>query len=482
MLLDVIAIAKNKQYLVLDPVQQEQSSYKPLAHLISKKQSLLNASNIILSSVNRLRSAQNDLNRSRTADFQSELKSLRHNWRLKKSGNIILGDLSYRKAGSRYPHSGTFEVIKNELSNSPSSCNSSPNSSIIQSQNVLDVLIPSDLEGLSYIHVSIHKDDKTLYESDLPIPTYNSNQTTTQLNWQKKLEDAQNVLFCKELFSQLAREAVQLQLPIPALVIGNKIIITLFTGTQLVIGLCSSQIKNNKKVIEDDIKPNQITKKEHKQVLEHSLHQMLREIHYQALHQPMPHPAKATTQGIISKKRFYAGPECTDRQTLIDCQKNETILEKITAQAQHMVLREQTMKVIDKLVLELKDPLIIAHCLTLNTPTFCSIKINIVSYGYENLNRTPLVVHIKTKSLVVIGRDSRKFNLSYEPEELRHLILSHISYHQLYGLQNLAKVLGWKVLHFTSSCGLVLPTDDENTNSGSNSPASILLSSANNER
>ena len=29
--------------------------------------------------------------------------------------------------------------------------------------------------------------------------------------WQKKLEDAQNVLFCKELFSQLAKEAIQLQ-------------------------------------------------------------------------------------------------------------------------------------------------------------------------------------------------------------------------------------------------------------------------------
>lgn len=182
------------------------------------------------------------------------------------------------------------------------------------------------------------------------------------------------------------------------------------------IGLCSSQTKN-KKAIEDDIKSNLITEKEHKPVLEHSLHQMLREIHYQTLHQPMPHPATATLG--ISKKRYLAGPECTDRQILIDLQKSETILEKITAQAQHMVLKEQTLKVIDDLTLELNDPLLIPHCIALNKATFCSIKLNILSYGYEALNRTPLVIHVKTKTLTVINRDNKKFNLSYEPEELR---------------------------------------------------------------
>jgi mediator of RNA polymerase II transcription subunit 17 len=41
--------------------------------------------------------------------------------------------------------------------------------------------------------------------------------------WAPKLEAAQNVLFCKELFSQLAREAVQLPAPIPHLVVGHQI-------------------------------------------------------------------------------------------------------------------------------------------------------------------------------------------------------------------------------------------------------------------
>lgn len=47
-----------------------------------------------------------------------------------------------------------------------------------------------------------------------------------EIPWQQKLEAAQNVLFCKELFNQLAKEAVQLQASIPHMVIGNQITAT----------------------------------------------------------------------------------------------------------------------------------------------------------------------------------------------------------------------------------------------------------------
>lgn len=46
------------------------------------------------------------------------------------------------------------------------------------------------------------------------------------LHWQQKLEAAQNVLFCKELFTRLAAEAVQLDASIPHMVVGNQIMAT----------------------------------------------------------------------------------------------------------------------------------------------------------------------------------------------------------------------------------------------------------------
>lgn len=57
------------------------------------------------------------------------------------------------------------------------------------------------------------------------------------MHWQQKLEAAQNVLFCKELFNQLAKEAVQLQAPIPHMVVGNQIVATILPGIQIIIAL-----------------------------------------------------------------------------------------------------------------------------------------------------------------------------------------------------------------------------------------------------
>lgn len=51
----------------------------------------------------------------------------------------------------------------------------------------------------------------------------------TQL-WHVKLEAAQNVLLCKEIFAQLSREAVQIKSQIPHIVVKNQIISQPFPG------------------------------------------------------------------------------------------------------------------------------------------------------------------------------------------------------------------------------------------------------------
>lgn len=258
-------------------------------------------------------------------------------------------------------------------------------------------------------------------ELSLPMPQVLPQETS----WQQKLENAQNHLFNKELFAQLAREAVQLQLPIPTTVIGNQIIASLFPGIQLSISLCHTSINAKIKHQKQSV-PALPSKQDsiNKPVLEHSLHQLLRELHHNALHHPMPHPTTATLG--ISRKRYLAGPEAYDRQTIAESNKCETILEQIIAQTQHDLLRLRTMHMIDALASEIKDPIIVAHWLCLNSATKSSVKINIISYGYESLCRTPLVIHIGTKTLKAICRDGRVINMSYEAQELRYLLLNQV--------------------------------------------------------
>ncbi|XP_054154405.1 mediator of RNA polymerase II transcription subunit 17-like isoform X2 [Oppia nitens] len=424
-LTDVLTVVKDKRYMILDPVSQETNDMKPITALIAKKKALQVASQILSNGAERIRVAQSEATKNRATDFHTELFHMRQNWRLRKKENSILGDLSYRSAGSRFPHTGTFEVTKNE---DQVSTGTGPRAS------ALKVKVPADLEGGSFFQVKTQK-------------------ANADLNWHQKLENAQNVLFNKELFAQLAREAVDLKLSIPTTVIGNKIIASLFPGVQLSIVLCHTTI--NGKIMHQKSSPLAIPSKQdspNKPVLEHSLHQLLREMHHNTLHHPMPHPTTATLG--VSCKRYLAGPEAYDRQTIIEMNKNDTILEQIISQTQHDLLRLRTMYMIDTTASEIKDPIIVAHWLCLNSATKSSVKINIVSYGYESLCRTPLVIHISTKSLKAILRDGRVINMSYESQELRYLLLNQISQHQIFAIQALSKPMGWKVLSLNINVGV----------------------------
>ena len=107
---------------------------------------------------------------------------------------------------------------------------------------------------------------------------------------------------------------------------------------------------------------------------------------------------------------------------------SESILEQIIRQGQHVVLRLRTMFVIDSIAREIRDPLIISHWNVLNSPTLSCVKIIIMTHGYDTLQRTVLVVHVGEKTLKCICRDGRVLHMSYEPQELRDLILCQVTH------------------------------------------------------
>ncbi|XP_046418232.1 mediator of RNA polymerase II transcription subunit 17 isoform X1 [Neodiprion virginianus] len=464
-LADVLSIVKEKKYMVLDPVPQEVPDVKPMVQVYARKKALSGAGQVLLFGAERLRNCQNELARSRaTPDFHIELLRLRQNWRLKKVSNSIIGDLSYRTAGSKYTQTGMFEVTKAEEEekvwssppaspnpNSSSSSNSTPSQSHTSSNSkvnpsALRVTIPSELQGVAYIEVLCQKDQEDLCSANISLLNGGTNSSNADMHWQQKLEAAQNVLFCKELFSQLAREAVHLRAPIPHMVVGNQIMATVLPGIQLIIGLCHST-GNDKK---PSAPPPQKT--EHDHVLEHSLHQLLREVHHKNTHHSFPHPSSGPIGP--SKRRCLAGPNAADRYELLEMTKSQTLLEQIIQQAQHFFMRLRTEYVLDTIAKEVKDPLIVSHWNALNSPTQSCVKINILTHGYDTVCRTSLVVHVGEKSLKCVCRDGRVMHMSYEPQELRDLIFCQIYQHQITAVQALAKCMGWQFLANSSHLGL----------------------------
>ena len=293
--------------------------------------------------------------------------------------------------------------------------------------------------------MTIQRDNEQLVTSaNLTSPT----TKPVELHWQQQLEAAQNVLFCKELFSQLAREAVSLQAPIPHMVVGSQITASLFPDIQLIISLCHSTPHSSTKS-GSSASANK-SANDHSHVLEHSLHQLLRKVHRGNINPDGPGLSSGPVG--IPRKRRLAGPEGADRHSLLEMSRSETLLEQIVRQAQHVVLRLRTIFVLDTLAREFKDPLLTSHWSTLSSPTCSSVKVSVVSAGYDTIIKTQLVIHVGEKMLRVICKDGRVLLFSYEPQELRDFILCQISQHQVTGVQALARVCGWQVL--ASSCFL----------------------------
>lgn len=247
-LLDVIHVSREKKYLVLDPVGQEPQPRRPVVQMLAKKKGLGTAAEILIRGADKLKLCQSEASRNRgVPNFHMELLKLRQNWRLKKVGNTIIGDLSFASSGSRYRQSGVFEVTKTEEADGVTGVNG-PGIATQRVPPALKVTLPPELDCETYIEVIIQKDAESFITSRLSTPANVTRGSTglaglldspgtSESTWQKKLENAQNSLFCKELFSQLAREVVCLPTSIPHMVVGNEITASLFPSIQLIIAL-----------------------------------------------------------------------------------------------------------------------------------------------------------------------------------------------------------------------------------------------------
>ncbi|XP_014597330.1 mediator of RNA polymerase II transcription subunit 17 isoform X2 [Equus asinus] len=372
-LYDVLSIVRDKKFMTLDPVSQDAVPPKQnpqTLQLISKKKSLAGAAQILLKGAERLtKSVTENQENKLQRDFNSELLRLRQHWKLRKVGDKILGDLSYRSAGS--PH------------------------------------------------------------------------------WQTKLEAAQNVLLCKEIFAQLSREAVQFKSQIPHIVVKNQIISQPFPSLQLSISLChSSNDKKSQKSATEKQSPE-----DHLYVLEHNLHLLMREFHKQTLSSiTMPHPASAP---FGHKRMRLSGPQAFDKNEINSLQSSEGLLEKIIKQAKHIFLRSRTAATIDSLASRIEDPQIQAHWSNINDVYESSVKVLITSQGYEQICKSiQLQLNIGVEQIRVVHRDGRVITLSHQEQELQDFLLSQMSQHQVHAVQQLAKVMGWQVLSFSNHVGL----------------------------
>lgn len=66
---------------------------------------------------------------------------------------------------------------------------------------------------------------------------------------------------------------------------------------------------------------------------------------------------------------------------------SQTLLEQIIEQTQHFTMRRRTEYVLDTIAKEVRDPLIVSHWNSINSPTKACVKVNILTHGYDTVNK-----------------------------------------------------------------------------------------------
>ena len=72
----------------------------------------MSAAKVLLSGAERLQRSQQEIGNRAQNEFHFELLKLRQNWRLKKVGNTILGDLSYKSGKNNYKLFYFCQIVK----------------------------------------------------------------------------------------------------------------------------------------------------------------------------------------------------------------------------------------------------------------------------------------------------------------------------------------------------------------------------------
>ena len=104
-MLDVLHSLNRKKYLVLDPIQQNAEPNKQTVQMLEKRKYLARAGNIIAKGAISLqrKTSSPPLPQPETKgnEYYMQLMRLRQYWNVKKVGNVISGNLSYKSAGSQ---------------------------------------------------------------------------------------------------------------------------------------------------------------------------------------------------------------------------------------------------------------------------------------------------------------------------------------------------------------------------------------------
>ncbi|KRY78363.1 Mediator of RNA polymerase II transcription subunit 17 [Trichinella pseudospiralis] len=220
-LMDLIKVTLTGRYMTFDEAVHDVSSDdgKPVFKsgeayaLFAKRKALSITSNVLLDFVGKQKqkvsgigSIQQTMQPDEESTYLREMAEMRKFWRLKKSKNSIIGDLSYGHCLPKFPPQSTFEICRKE-----NWSNTGKHPSIETS--TLKILLPDDLKDDRRLRVHLLTGKhflKLIPYMRLCVSNATSLELTSKpvVTWQDRLQLAQSSMFFRDLYLTLCKESM----------------------------------------------------------------------------------------------------------------------------------------------------------------------------------------------------------------------------------------------------------------------------------
>ncbi|XP_065062754.1 mediator of RNA polymerase II transcription subunit 17-like [Rhopilema esculentum] len=447
-LLDVLQVMKEKKYLVLEPVSQNAEPPKQVVQMIGKRKSLAKAADVIRLGAERMTQGKvEEKYDSYThiplpkVDYFSELMKLRQRWKVKKTGNAVTGELSYKSAGSTFWHPGFFEVKKTE---------DLPEEERDGSGCPLSVRVSSDLEDYSRVKVRISDLNEEDERMDVDNGEPSSNGTSSARDeldaspWHKKLKQAQHNIFCKELFSQISKEAFHSEYLQNVQVTGNRIRLQLFPDA-------FAEITYEKGLKSDESSYENLLSG-YGDVLELRLQQLLHEQHLAKIDIPTPQPA--TAPWTTKDKHSSNTHEFLAKKNIAYKNSKPLLLDTYCDELKHIVLRKRTTALLDRMALEYSDPSIATEWSSNAGPKVSFANVHMFSKRQKLCYRTSFNLKIDLDKFVLINMNGTVVRLNWVLDDLEDYVKMQITIHFAHVALGIFEDFGWKILQHPNNISI----------------------------
>ncbi|XP_037935698.1 mediator of RNA polymerase II transcription subunit 17-like [Teleopsis dalmanni] len=452
---DLLSVALEKRYLsfdgIMDAMDDEIVTTKTKEEFDGFEriqQNFPRLSKVFKTEASKLKGQRTPIN------YYQNLQRLVNNWGGFHEGKRIFGRLKSLSENSDYVN--IFEVVKSVTPINDDKPTTSKNA-VNNVETNLKVILPPELMGVAYLHIQITHEYVDCFRTALNNVVPQEDNVEGE-EWEKTLQQAQNVLTSRELFDYLASETVTLTAVTPHLVMDNIILLTIHPGVQLIITLCEAHNYDMKECCLSSY---------YDCILKSSLQQLILKEILKNERVVMPHPASAPFSA--NEQEFLAGPSAF-RGEFVQKKQEKSFLEKFIMYAKNIYLVQRIKSLFDEWSRETTDTQMILHLMPFSDVTKVCFKLQLIIQGYEGLVNSAVSIEIMEGTIKCIYISGEVYRNLKDPIELRDVLRNLISIHKILCVQRLSEFMGWIVLSchknlhdsqlgIFSSCMISLPTE-----------------------